>query len=280
MTPKTIFTALLALSLIVATGGIGAAVMGGSDVTPDAIGNQINPMADDASGADDFEGTEDEFEANASAVNASNDTITLEDGRVVDVSNATIEADTDLDSLAAVAAAVDNEQRVEVEGYAELADGDADLTAQSVKYEVEHEMDDEADEADEFEGTEDEFEANASAVSESASTITLEDGRVVDVSDATIEADTDLASLADVASAIDNGQAVEVEGYAELADGDADLTAQSVKYEVEHEMEEEHEETEEEHAEDEAHEETEDEEDEETEEGDDEETEDVETEDD
>jgi hypothetical protein len=251
MKSKTIFTALLALSLVVATGGVGAAVMGASDIAPNLTESEVEHEEDD-----EYEREERFTRDNDSSITVTmNEAHETADGVLSEPDNANwtlVEASVHEEDgylefeyvLEADNRTGEAEVRVDgssgdvfrIEEEIEPMDDDAD---EEDEVEVEDEADEMEDDGDEFEGTEDEFEGTASAVSESANTVTLDDGRVVDVSDAMIEDDTDLESLEEVANHLANGHTVEVEGDAQLADGSADLTAESVKYEVEDEMEDE-----------------------------------------
>ena len=174
----------------------------------------------------DVRDQDDEFEGTVNSVNLENSTFTLKGGRVVQITDeTTIENDGDLLSLQAVAEALEGGIRVEAEGDGYI-DGDVFVATQA-KFETE-------DDNDGVEGELD-FDAFISNVSLENSTVTLQDERVIKLTDDTvIDESGDFMNLEAVRNALEQGQTVAADGKGVEAEEEGiTIIATRIEFELE-----------------------------------------------
>lgn len=174
----------------------------------------------------DVRDQDDEFEGRVTSVNIDNSTFTLAGGRVVRITDeTTIENDGDLFSLQEVADALQSGKRVEAEGDG-FIEGDVFVATQA-KFEME-------DDDDGVEGELD-FDAFISAVSLENSTVTLQDERVIKITDNTVIDDSgDFMDLESVQNALNQGQTVAADGEGVESDEEGiTILASKIEFELE-----------------------------------------------
>lgn len=173
----------------------------------------------------DVRDQDDEFEGRVTSVNLENSTFTLSGGRVVRITDeTTIENDGDLFTLQEVAEALETGMPVEAEGDGYL-DGDV-FVATHAKFETE---DDDSEEGER------DFDAFISSVSLENSTVTLQDERVIKITDDTVIDDSgDFLDLESVRNALEQGQTVAADGRGVKSD-EAGITilASLIEFEIE-----------------------------------------------
>ena len=174
----------------------------------------------------DVRDQDDEFEGRVTSVNIENSTFTLAGGRVVRITDeTTIENDGDLFSLQEVADALQAEKRVEAEGDGFL-DDDVFVATQA-KFETE-------DDDDDVEGKLD-FDAYISSVSVEDSTVTLQDERVIRITENTVIDDSgDYMDLESVQDALIQGQTIAADGEGVESDEEGvSIVASEIEFELE-----------------------------------------------
>ncbi len=174
----------------------------------------------------DVRDQDDEFEGRVTSVNIENSTFTLAGGRVVRITDeTTIENDGDLFSLQEVADALQAEKRVEAEGDGFL-DDDVFVATQA-KFETE-------DDDDDVEGKLD-FDAFISSVSVEDSTVTLQDERVIRITENTVIDDSgDYMNLESVQDALNQGQTIAADGEGVESDEEGvSIVASEIEFELE-----------------------------------------------
>lgn len=168
---------------------------------------------------------DDEFEGRVTSVNIQNSTLTLAGGRVVRITEDTnIENDGDLFSLQEVANALQAGKQVEAEGDG-FIEGDVFVATQA-KFETEDD--------DEAEGQIN-FEAFISTVNLEDNTVTLQDERVIKITDNTVIDDSgDFFDLDSVQNALSQGETVVADGKGiESEEEGISLIASQIEFELE-----------------------------------------------
>lgn len=168
---------------------------------------------------------DDEFEDRVTSVNIQNSTLTLAGGRVVRITEDTnIENDGDLFSLQEVANALQAGKQVEAEGDG-FIEGDVFVATQA-KFETEDD--------DEAEGQIN-FEAFISTVNLEDNTVTLQDERVIKITDNTVIDDSgDFFDLDSVQNALSQGETVVADGKGiESEEEGISLIASQIEFELE-----------------------------------------------
>ncbi|NGP76974.1 hypothetical protein G3570_10040 [Balneolaceae bacterium YR4-1] len=174
----------------------------------------------------DVSDQDDEFEGKVTSVNLENSTFTLSEGRVIRITDeTTFENDGDLFSLQAVAETLEAGKLVEAEGDG-YKDGDV-FVATQVKFEIE-------EEDDSIEG-ELNFDAFISSVSLENSTVTLQDERVIKITDDTVfDESGDFMDLESVRNALEEGQTVAADGKGvESEEEGITIVATRIEFELE-----------------------------------------------
>lgn len=174
----------------------------------------------------DVRDQDDEFEGKVASVNLENSTFTLSEGRVVRITDeTTIENDGDLFTLQEVAEALEAGKLVKAEGDGYI-DGDVFVATQA-KFETEEEGDDVAGELD--------FDAFISSVSLENSTVTLQDERVIKITDETvIDESGDYMDLESVRNALEEGLKVAADGKGvESEEEGITILASEIEFELE-----------------------------------------------
>lgn len=174
----------------------------------------------------DVRDQDDEFEGKVTSVNLENSTITLSEGRVVRITDeTTIDNEGDLLSLQAVAETLEAGKPVEAEGDG-FKDGDV-FVATRIKFETEEEDD----------GVEGEvnFDAFISSVSLENGTVTLQDERVIKITDDTvIDESGDFLNLESVRNALEEGKTVAADGKGiESEEEGISIIATRIEFELE-----------------------------------------------
>lgn len=168
---------------------------------------------------------DDEFEGRVTSVNIENSTFTLAGGRIVKITEDTnIETDGDLFNLQEVADALQANKQVEAEGDG-FIEGDVFVATQA-KFETEDD--------DDAEGQIN-FEAFISTVNPADSTVTLQDERVIKITDSTVIDDSgDFFDLESVQNALNQGQTVVADGEGvESQDESISIVASQIEFELE-----------------------------------------------
>lgn len=165
-----------------------------------------------------------EFEGIVKSVHPENNTLLLDNGRTIRLSENTVfDSDGDLTTLKQVATSIKNGRRVKAEGKGHV-DGNV-FVASSIKFKTE--------DRGEAENSNRSFEAIVKNVLPDEHQVVLQDERTILITDTTqIEYSDSLASLADVKSALDSGFRIIVDGQGIATDKDGiDLVATQIHFE-------------------------------------------------